>query len=57
LVAGRVTVCLNVTVAPDVPDGDPPLAQDPPDKEPAVALGGVFFAAKQGYPTIHNLSF
>jgi len=56
-VAGRLTVCLNVTVAPNVPDSDPPLAQDPPDEELTVAPGGVFFAAKQGYPTIYNLSF
>jgi hypothetical protein len=47
---------LNVSVAPDVLDDHPPLTQDSPDEEPAMTAGGVFFAAKQGDPTVQNLS-
>jgi len=54
-VTGRLILCLNVSVAPDVPDDGSPLAQGSPDEEPAVTSGWVFLAAKQGDPADPDL--
>lgn len=57
MIAIHFALRLDATVAPDVPDGDPPLVEKPPDEEPAVAPDRVLLAAKQDYPAVSNLPF
>jgi hypothetical protein len=54
LITARFALCLNAAIAPDVPDGDTPLAQNTTDEKPAVAPDGIFLAAQQGYLVVRD---
>jgi hypothetical protein len=45
--AVHLALNLDAAVSPDVTEREPPLFQRPPDEEPTVAVGGVFFTAEQ----------
>lgn len=49
LLADQIGFGLEATVAADMFDGHPMVAQDAPDQQAAVAAGRVLFAAQEGH--------